>query len=193
MVKAAKQGIPVDPKLGKNAGRRSLHNNYLTLPVLFVMISNHFPSTFGSQYPWLILAIITVGTAGVKHYLNLKEKGEISVWILPASVIVLLAAAFLTAPPAPGVCRDSISISEVNTIVEKRCISCHSSRPSDPAYTSPPNGVKYETPADLARLKDKILQRVVITKTMPLNNKTNMTEKEREMIRCWIAQGAQIK
>jgi uncharacterized membrane protein len=98
MVKAAKQGKDLDPKLGINAGFRSLHNNYLTLPVLFVMISNHFPSTFGYQYPWLLLAIISLGTAGVKHYLNLKEKGQFNVWVLPGSVLVLLGAAFISAP-----------------------------------------------------------------------------------------------
>ena len=98
MVKAAREGKPLDPLLGKNAGLRSLHNNYFTLPVLFVMISNHFPTTFGYKYPWLILAIITLGTAGVKHYLNLKEKGQLNVWILPASVCILLAAAFISAP-----------------------------------------------------------------------------------------------
>ena len=92
MVKAAKEGIPLNPQLGKNAGMRSLHNNYFTLPVLFVMISNHFPSTFGNEHSWLILAVISVGTAGVKHYLNLREKGQLSVWVMPVSVLILIAA-----------------------------------------------------------------------------------------------------
>ena len=193
MVKAAKEGKMLDPQLGKNAGLRSLHNNYFTLPVLFVMISNHFPSTFGNEYPWLILSVITIGTAGVKHYLNLKEKGQLSVWILPASVVILLAAAFMTAPSKPGSCNKEISIAEVNAIIQNRCVQCHSSKPTDDVYTAPPNGVVYDTPADIARLKDKIMQRVVITKTMPQNNKTNMTDKERDMIRCWIDQGASLK
>jgi uncharacterized membrane protein len=194
MVKAAKHGKPLDPSLGKHAGLRSLHNNYFTLPVLFVMISNHFPSTFGFRHPWLILMIITLGTAGVKHYLNLREKGQLSVWIMPASVLVLLAAAFISAPQKPNTeCKDAVSINEVNMIVQKRCITCHSSRPTDDVYTAPPNGVVYDTPDDIAKLKDKILQRVVITKTMPQNNKTNMTPDERDMIRCWIEQGAPTK
>ncbi len=193
MVKAAKEGQMLDPQLGKNAGLRSLHNNYFTLPVLFVMISNHFPSTFGNEYPWLVLSVITIGTAGVKHYLNLKEKGQLSVWILPASVVILLAAAFMTAPSKPGSCNKEISIAEVNAIIQNRCVQCHSSKPTDDVYTAPPNGVVYDTPADIARLKDKIMQRVVITKTMPQNNKTNMTDKERDMIRCWIEQGASLK
>ena len=193
MVKAAREGKPLNPELGKNAGLRSLHNNYFTLPVLFVMISNHFPSTFGNDYPWLILAIISLGAAGVKHYLNLREKGQLTVWVMPVSVLILLSAAYLTAPEKPGECKTNVSFIDVNEIVQKRCISCHSSKPTDDVYSAPPNGVVYDTPDDIVKLKDKIMQRVVVTKTMPQNNKTNITQKERDLIRCWINQGASTK
>ena len=190
MVKAATEGTPLDATLGKKALARSLHNNYFTLPVLFVMISNHFPSTFGNQYPWLVLGIITAGTAGVKHYLNLKEKGQYTVWVLPISILVILSATFISAPAKPGQCNTAINFTEINAIINKRCTSCHSSKPTDDVYTAPPNGIVYDTPADIVKLKDKIMQRVVITKTMPQNNKTNITLEEREIIRCWIEQGA---
>ena len=194
MVKAARQELPLDPQLGKNALNRSLHNNYFTLPVLFVMISNHFPTTFGFEQPWLVLVIITLGTAGVKHYLNLREKGQLSVWVLPVSVVILLAGAFISAPPKdPGACNSKIEFSEVNAIIQARCISCHSSRPTDDVYKAPPNGVVYDTPDDIVRKKDLIMQRVVVTRTMPQNNKTNITQKERDLIRCWIEQGASTK
>ena len=193
MVKAAREGKPLDPQLGKNAGMRSLHNNYFTLPVLFVMISNHFPSTFGNDYSWLVLAVITLGAAGVKHYLNLKEKGQLSVWVMPVSVLILLGAAFMTAPEKPGACKSDVSFAEVNTIIQNRCVTCHSAKPTDNVYTAAPDGIMYDTPADIVKLKDKIMQRVVITKTMPQNNKTNITQKERDLIRCWIEQGANLK
>ncbi len=194
MVNAAKNGLPLNPQLGKNALNRSLHNNYFTLPVLFVMISNHFPTTFGYEQPWLVLIIISLGTAGVKHYLNLREKGQLSVWILPVSIVILLAGAFISAPPKdPGACNSKIEFSEVNAIIQERCVSCHSSRPTDDVYKAPPNGVMYDTPEDIVRKKDLIMQRVVITKTMPQNNKTNITQKERDILRCWIEQGASIK
>ena len=193
MVKAARDGKPLNPQLGKNAGMRSLHNNYFTLPVLFVMISNHFPSTFGNEYPWVILAIITLGVAGVKHYLNLKEKGQLSVWVMPVSIVILLAAAFISAPEKPGACNQEVSFAEVNLIIQKRCIQCHSSKPTDDVYTAPPNGVMYDTPEEILKKKDMIMQRVVVTKTMPQNNKTNITQKERDLIRCWIEQGASLK
>jgi uncharacterized membrane protein len=193
MVKAAREGLPVDPKPGKNALARSIHNNYFTLPVLFVMVSNHFPSTFGYRYPWLILAIISLGAAGVKHYLNLREKGRQSVWVMPVSVIILLAACFISAPAKdPAACTSKVSMQEVNAIVQKRCISCHSSKPTDDFYKTAPNGVKYDTPEEIVKKKDLIMQRVVITKTMPQNNKTNITQEERDMIRCWIEQGASV-
>ena len=194
MVKAAREGLSLNPQLGKNALNRSVHNNYFTLPVLFVMISNHFPTTFGFEQPWLVLVIITLGTAGVKHYLNLREKGALSVWVLPVSVIILLAGAFISAPPKdPGACNTKIEFSEVHMIIQERCISCHSSKPTDDVYKAPPNGVVYDTPNDIVFKKDLIMQRVVTTKTMPQNNKTGMTEKERDIIRCWIEQGASLK
>ena len=210
MVKAAKKGQLPDPQKarsparagtdgddlvgrGKNALFRSIHNNYFTLPVLFVMLSNHFPSTFGNKYQWIVLAAVSIGAAGIKHWLNLREQGKLSVWILPVSVIVLLAVAYMTAPqPSTTKCKE-VSFAEVNNIIQERCISCHSSKPTDNVYTTAPNGVKYDTPLEISAKKELIMQRVVVTKTMPQNNKTNMTLEERDIIRCWIEQGALTK
>ena len=194
MVNAAKLGKPLDPTLGKKALARSLHNNYFTLPVLFVMVSNHFPSTFGFKYPWVMLTIISLGAAGVKHYLNLKEKKQLNIWILPVSILILLSACFISAPNTnPDTCKSTVSIGDVNAIVQKRCVHCHSANPVDDVYKTAPNGVKFDTPEDVFKKKDLIMQRVVITKTMPQNNKTNMTDEERKTIRCWIEQGANMK
>ena len=193
MVRAAKKGLIPDPQRGKNALFRSIHNNYFTLPVLFVMVSNHFPSTFGNKYQWMVLAGISLASAGIKHWLNLREKGRLSIWIMPVSVLILLAVAYATSPqPVNTKCRE-VSFAEVNAIIQQRCIQCHSSKPTDDVYTAPPNGVVYDTPDDIAKKKDLIMQRVVVTKTMPQNNKTNMTPEERDAIRCWIEQGANLK
>lgn len=193
MVNAARKGIAPDGSKGKKALFRSIHNNYFTLPVLFVMVSNHFPSTFGNKYQWMVLAAISLGSAGIKHWLNLRERGQLSVWVMPASVILLLAAAYVTRPQiATTECKE-VSFAQVNAIIADRCISCHSSRPTDDVYSASPNGVVYDTPDDIIKKKDLIMQRVVVTKTMPLNNKTNMTPEERDLIRCWIEQGALLK
>jgi uncharacterized membrane protein len=198
MVKAATEGLPLDPELGKHAGLRSLHNNYFTLPVLFVMVSNHFPSTFGHSYPWLVLAAIALGTAGIKHWLNLREKHQATGVVFPLAAGLLLAVAFVTAPKnnagaAGAGCTPGVSMAQVQGIVQQRCVRCHSATPTDEVFKSPPNGVVYDSPQDIIRLKDKIMQRVVVTKTMPQNNKTGMTEEERNLIRCWIEQGAKAE
>ncbi len=193
MVKATKEGTYLDPAIGNFAGLRSYHNNYFTLPVLFVMISNHFPSTFSHEYPWLILALLSLGSAAVKHYLNLKEKEQQSVWVIPIATIILLSTVFITAPtPVGGECEE-VSFTQIYPIIQERCVSCHSATPTDDVWTAPPNGIVYDTPQDIVKLTDKIMQRVVITKDMPQNNKTGITPAEREKIRCWIEGGAKLE
>lgn len=194
MVEAAKQGLPLDPELGKHAGWRSLHNNYLTLPVLFVMISNHFPSTFSNENNWLVLMAITIGTAGIKHYLNLMDKKQTSTYVLPVSVFLLIAVVFVTAPIIPdGECNDEVLFTQIYPIFQERCVTCHSAQPTDPIWTAAPNGVMYDTPQQIADKAELIMQRVVITKTMPQNNQTGMLPEERELVRCWIEQGAKTE
>jgi uncharacterized membrane protein len=106
--------------------------------------------------------------------------------VLPVSVILLLAIAWMSAPVANNADCKEVDMAQVNQIIQTRCISCHSSRPTDDVYKVAPNGVVYDTPKDIENKKDLILQRVVLTQTMPLNNKTNMTPEEREAVRCWI-------
>ncbi len=193
MVKAAKKGLAPNPEDGKAAFIRSYSNNYFTLPVLFVMISNHFPSTFGHTYQWIVLIGITLGSAGVKHYLNLREKGRLSVWVMPVSVILLLAVALSTAPAQPKYesCDTPVTFDEVYTVITTRCITCHSENPTDEIWKVAPNGVKYDSPEQIYNMRDKIFQRAVVSKNMPFNNnQTGMTQEERDIINCWINQGA---
>ena len=93
-------------------------------------------------------------------------------------------------PASAATITRPVKMAEVQGIVQARCVQCHSSNPTDDVFKTAPNGVKYDTPQDIIRLKDKILQRVVITKTMPQNNKTHITQEERDLIGAWIAQGA---
>lgn len=193
MVAAAKKGLAPNPEDGKAAFIRSYTNNYFTLPVLFVMISNHFPSTFGNEYQWIVLIGITLGSAGIKHYLNLREKGQLSVWVFPISALILLAVALGTAPAKPNFedCKEAVTLEQVSTIIQNRCTTCHSANPTDAVWKVAPNGVKYDTQEQIYNLKDKIFQRVVVSKNMPFNNnQTEMTQEERDLINCWISQGA---
>lgn len=194
LVKAAVLGKPLDPTLGQKAGERSLHNNYLTLPVIFIMISNHFPSTYGHEFSWLILMVITVASAGIKHYWNLLERGQRSKYILPVSIVALISLALVTSPMFEKVDEDlkDVSFVQVNDIIQSRCVQCHSSAPTDDQWNQAPNNVMFDTPEDIKKQADRILVRTVRTQTMPLGNKTEMTEEERNVIKAWILNGANI-
>jgi len=195
MVSAAKEGREVDPSLGKKALLRSIHNNYFTLPVIFIMISNHFPSTYGSAFNWMILMGLTIASALIKHYLNLKEKGEKSVWILPIGILLIISLAFITRPMTKSVCKENASATfeDVNAIIQKRCVSCHSAKPTDDVIKIAPNGVVFDEKEIILKYAERINQRVVITRTMPQANKTGMTQEERDVIACWIENGAKAK
>ncbi len=192
MVAAAREGQSPDPALGKNALLRSRHNNYFTLPVIFIMISNHFPSTYGGTFNWSVLIGLSVVSVLVKHYLNLMEKGEKAVWILPVAVGGMIALAFVTAPKTKSVCSDGsvATLSEVHAIVTKRCIQCHSANPTDDVLKTAPNGIIFDDPKSLIKYSERILSRAVITKTMPQANKTHITQEERDLIQCWIEHGS---
>ncbi len=192
MVNAAKEGKQVDPALGKNALLRSRHNNYFTLPVIFIMISNHFPSTYGSSFNWIVLIGLSVASVLVKHYLNLTEQGEKAVWILPVAVIGIVGMAIISIPKTKSVCKENApaTFAEVNEIITKRCVQCHSSNPTDDLLKVAPNGIMFDDPKVIVKFSERILQRAVITKTMPQANKTHITQDERDVIQCWIEQGA---
>ncbi len=194
MVNAAKRGEAPNATLGKNALLRSRHNNYLTLPVIFIMVSNHFPSTFGHSFNWIILMGLTLSSVLVKHYLNKIEQGEKAVWILPVAVVGMLSLTFISAPRTTSVCDgDAPAFSEIQVIMEKRCVQCHSVNATDDVFKVAPNGIKLDTPEECAKLSDRILNRVVLTKTMPMANKTGMTQEERDIIQCWVENGAKIE
>ena len=194
MVKAAKHGQPLDPNLGKYAGLRSLHNNYMTLPVIFVMISNHFPATFGNAFNWAVLAGLTLASVAVRHYINLHEKGQRAAWMIPFAVIALIALVLVTAP-APSSRKSSapVAFSQVKPIFKARCQNCHSANPTDDLQKVAPGGVMFDTPEQIQKMSARILVRAVQTKTMPQANKTGITEEERELIGLWIDQGAKIE
>ncbi|HHZ65921.1 MAG TPA: hypothetical protein EYN38_05245 [Flavobacteriales bacterium] len=193
MVEAAKSEQFLDPVLGQNAGLRSLHNNYLTLPVIFIMISNHFPSTYGNEYNWAILAGLTIASAVIKHYWNLLEKGNNLYWMLALGAASILLLIYLSAPVSHEEMlkkADPVMYSEVEKIFTLRCVSCHSEKPTDDIWKIAPNNVKFDTSDEIVKMKDKILNRVVVTKTMPQANKSGMNQEERDLIEIWIYQGA---
>lgn len=193
LVKAAAKGTVLDPSLGEKAGLRSLHNNYFTLPVIFVMISTHFPSTFGNEFNWAVLAGLSLVSIAIKHFWNVYERGMVIKWILPAAVVSLIGLALVTAPENRSqILKDAaiVNFIEIQNIINTRCSSCHSSSPTDDVWKIAPNGVVFDTPEQIVQFKDRIVNRVVATKTMPQGNKTKMTQNERDAIEIWVFQGA---
>lgn len=187
-----------DAALSKAAKLRSTHNNYMTLPVLFVMVSNHFPSTYGNAYNWLVLLVLFLAGAGMRHYLNTHDRdpraGSIALALSAAAFIGLVAFTALPsyerATAAAG--GGHVAFAEVRPIIVERCIACHSAKPTDDVVTQAPNGVTFDTPTQIRGFADKIEARAVATDTMPLGNKTGMTEAERAVLGRWIAEGAPL-
>jgi uncharacterized membrane protein len=196
MLAATEAGEPVDASYGVRAKLHSTHNHYLTLPVLFLMLSNHFPTLYGHAQAWLMLGLMFIVGVGVKYTMNFR--GRTHPVILIGVVAAVITAVVMTMPPTRAastvpVTTSTVAFAQVRTIIEARCISCHAKAPANPAFTAPPSGLMLEDPADVVANKDKILTRAVDTKTMPLGNLTGMTDDERVVLGQWIAQGARLQ
>ena len=196
MLAATRAGTPVDVSLGERAKHRSIHNHYLTFPVLFTMLSTHFPATYGHPLAWLVLALLMVVGAAAKYVMNYRTRSNR--WVMASGLAALAAVVTLTAR-VPGAARapllqgaPPVAFAEARDIIERRCISCHAAKPSHPSFSEPPGGVVLEGAQRIRRWAPRIMERAVVTKTMPLGNLTGMTEAERLALGAWIAQGAKL-
>jgi uncharacterized membrane protein len=188
-------GREPDARLGQQAGQRSLHNNYLTLPVIFMMISNHYPILFG--HPWSPLIALGIVVAGglIRHFFNITNHGVVTtaaIASIPAAIVVVVVLVAITSyRPGAGAVGE-VSFAEVHAIVEKHCTSCHSATPTSEDFPEAPKGVMLDTPEEIRRYAAKIAQQAVLSDIMPLGNTTGMTEEERRRLGAWIAQGAPL-
>ncbi|TXS95312.1 urate hydroxylase PuuD [Parahaliea maris] len=193
LVAAIEAGEAPDPAWGAKAKLRSTHNNYLTLPVLFIMISNHYPMTYAHPHNWLVLLAIIAITAFARHYFNLRHKGIQQPWILGAALVATAVLAWVIMPeraPAPAASEQQVGAAQVQTIIHERCASCHSASPSDDVFTVAPAGVMLESMAQIEQWAPRILARSVESTDMPFLNKTGMTQQERNLLGQWIREGA---
>jgi len=195
MMSATRAGEPVDVTFGERAKTRSVHNHYLTLPVLFTMLSNHFPGTWGHPLAWLSLVLLVVLGAAVKYVMSFRARSNR--WIVLAGAASLAGAIALplrsgSPAAAAGDYRGvpPVAFETAQAIIELRCVTCHAAKPSNPSFPEPPLGVRLDDPERIAALAPRILARAVLTQTMPLGNLTGMTEEERRTLGAWIAQGA---
>jgi uncharacterized membrane protein len=191
LVRAKEAGREPDPVANERAKLRSVHNNYLTLPVVFTMLSNHFPFTYGRSYAWLILVVLLVIGAWVRHFFNLRHAGR-TVWAIPVTAALALAVLAILIRPQEESSAGTppVAFAQVARIVEDRCAACHSDRPT--RVDAAPKGLELDTPAEIKAQAEAIDQQTVQTRAMPLGNVTGMTQAERELLGRWIAQGAKI-
>ena len=200
LVEATKAGAPLDPRLAFDAKQRSVHNNYMTLPVIFIMMSSHYPSTFGHDYGWaILLALFAVG-AVVRHWFNLKNAGRIAYWPFPTAAAILLAVIWLATPPtflagaAPATDdREPVTFAEAYAVIAERCVSCHAAKPANEDFDAPPKNVMFDTAEQIQRQAIKIRAVSVLTRTMPLGDDAGMTDAERALLGRWIDEGANIE
>ena len=207
MVRAKEQGREPDPAAGLRGKLRSVHNTYFTLPVLFMMISNHYALAFGAHHNWLVL--ISISAAGVlirawfvSRHKRHERSGKTSPWPALIGLSIIAATAAALAPKSASV-RDAsqgataaagsadlpaLQFAAAQVVVARRCVPCHAAKPTQPGFAAAPNGVLLDTPADLLARAAAIAPQVE-TRTMPIGNLTGMTEPERSELLDWIKRG----
>lgn len=192
MVAAAERGEAPDPAPGIRAKQRSVHNTYFTLPVLFVMTSNHYAMTYGHEYSWLILVGISLAGALIRIYFVERHKGKASFLPVIVAVLLLAAIAAAIAPRAQGTDVAAVTFDQVRNVVNARCTTCHADAPTHIAFPVAPLGVVLDTDERILTEAARIHQQTVVTRVMPIGNLTAMTDEERQIIDTWY-QGLQVQ
>lgn len=193
MVAATAEGKTIDPEPGIKAKQRSVHNTYFTLPVLFVMICNHYAMTFGHEYNWLILIAIAVAGALIRVYFVQRHFGNQSPVPIASAAVLLLAVIISIAPrPVESAAASSaeVAFADVKTIIDERCTGCHAARPTMEGWSAAPKGVVFDKPEDIVTQAQTIHQQTVVSKVMPIGNLTQITDEERALIDQWFRAGA---
>ncbi|NHF72754.1 urate hydroxylase PuuD [Paracoccus xiamenensis] len=202
VVKDLQEGRKPDPKYGKIAKLRSTHNNYLTLPVVFLMLSNHYPLAFATEYNWLIAALIFLMGVTIRHFFNtMHAGGGMKWWAWAATAMLFVGVMWLsTAPlfqssyeeseartltPAQQKFADAARFDEVMSIVPGRCAMCHAREPGYDGIHIAPKGLLLETPDDVIRAARQIYTQAGLTHAMPPANVSFMEEPERQAIVDW--------
>ena len=188
MLADAQAGRVPDYSLSLKSKTRSVHNTYFIFPVLFIMLSNHYPGIYNHSLNWLLLILLAVAGAMTRHAMvSRTPEGR---WTLIPAAVSLAAVFFLSTQPArlmeAGLAR--VEYGQVSHVIQARCVSCHSSRPTDSIFREAPKGLKLETEAQVRAVAGAIYTQVVASRVMPLANRTGMLERERALIGQWLKQ-----
>jgi uncharacterized membrane protein len=199
LVSAVTAGRAPDPALAIAAKTRSIHNNYLTFPVIVLMVSTHFPGIYGHPRSWILMLVLIAVGAAVRHILNVRF--TFRQWVPALGLTVATGFAVLlvvgrgagAGGPISSAAADipsQVTFADARSIIDRRCAACHSATPSIEDFGAAPGGVSFDDPARIQALAARIRARAVETRTMPLRNRTNMTDRERAILGRWIEQGA---
>ena len=181
-------GEAPDARLGAIGKQRSVHNNYLTLPVLLMMVSQHYPMLYGHAYSWLVVALILLVGGLVRHLINRAEAGDdfnAYSWAAPVALFALICAMSATAPKQ-ATATLQVADDEAMRIVAHHCASCHARKPTHPGFAEAPKHIRLETVADLRQYARLVVAQAVQTNAMPLGNETRMSAEEREKLGAWL-------
>jgi uncharacterized membrane protein len=192
LVNAVTENREPDPARGRDALQRSRHNNYFTLPVLFIMISGHYPATYSHDQNWLVLVLFSLAAVAIRHYFNIRHLPGFRAWPLIPAVLLLGSLVFITTPDSrPAVqavsTTTAVTTGEVFGIVQQRCIKCHSPTPDFSGFTSAPLGIELDSKDKLIQHAERIYQTVVMMRSMPLANLTKMSDEERDIVANWYS------
>jgi uncharacterized membrane protein len=183
-------GEKPDPALGLQAKQRSTHNNYLTLPVLAMMISNHYPMTYAHDQAWVVIGLILIVGGLVRHFFNTRNSGgagKAIAWQLPAAAVFMaILVVFVSYDPSAPRSGDVMSSNEAMGIIQTRCAVCHSAHPTEDGFDAAPAGVMFDSLDQVHTNAQRIMAQAVIGKSMPLGNLTEMTDEERAKLGQWI-------
>ena len=192
MVAALKAGQPVDPIHGKRGKQRSVHNTYFTLPVLFAMLSNHYSFAYSHAYNWVVLIAIMLAGAAIRQFFVMRHGYKLGrnrhPWPYAAvgvGVLVALIVWMKPAPVAPVPVPTAVSMSQVQRVMEQRCVLCHGANMAS-------KNVRLDEPLAIRQHAQAVYQQTVVTRQMPMNNATGMTEEERALVAAWFRSGASL-
>lgn len=187
MIADAQAGKVPDYSFSIKAKVRSVHNTYFIFPVLFIMLSNHYGSIYNHPQNWLLLILLSVSGAMVRHAMvtNVPKQR----WTLLPAALGLLGLVYMTTVSSEiNKSNEVIGFEQVKPIFQNRCISCHSPQPTDDIFKITPKGISLVNEENIRAVLPQIYQQVSVAKIMPLGNKTQMTEEERKLITSWVHQ-----
>ena len=195
IIDALMAGREPEARLGAAGKQRSVHNNYLTLPVIFLMIANHYPLMFATQFNWAIVALVLAIGPVIRHFFNERHAGRGSPWWTWGVAAVLMAAVAFLSAAGPrnqtlGAAPLPASFAEIESIVLSRCSMCHATEPVWAGLAVAPKGILLDEAQHIRRYSRMIDINAVRSNAMPPGNVTEMTDAERRVLGAWLAAGA---